>query len=105
MLFPFLTFSMEAAYFTESGDFDPTLFELEGLELKAEHADLSMLLIDERRKTLLRQLKVVTKKAYAQILDKRPQCVQEMSRLVSLDTSLVSAIDAWYITTINYLII
>ena len=87
---------MEAAYFTESGDFDPTLFELEGMELKAEHTDLSLMLIDDRRKTLLMQLKVVTKKAYAQILDKRPECVEEMNKVASLDGSLVAAIEAWY---------
>jgi hypothetical protein len=86
---------MEAAYLSESDEFDATLFELEGLELKAEHTDLALLVIDERRKTLLRQLKVVTKKAYAQILDKRPQCVEEMSKVASLDDSLVSALEAW----------
>ena len=31
---------MEAAYFSETDGFDPTLFELEGMELKAEHTDL-----------------------------------------------------------------
>ena len=86
---------MEAAYFTESDDFDPTLFELEGLPVKAELSDLSLNLIDERRKLLLRQLKVVTKKAYANILDKRPQCVEEMSKVASLDEKLMAAIDAW----------
>jgi hypothetical protein len=36
-------FSMEAAYFSELDGFDPTLFELEGLELKAEHPDLVLI--------------------------------------------------------------
>ncbi len=31
---------MEAAYFSELDGFDPTLFELEGLELKADTPDL-----------------------------------------------------------------
>lgn len=86
---------MEAAYFTESDDFDPTLFELEGLVLKPEYPDLSMQMIDDRRKLLLRQLKVVTKKAYANILDKRPQCVEEMSKVAVLDDALVTAINEW----------
>jgi hypothetical protein len=55
----------------------------------------SLLLIDERRKTLLRQLKVVTKKAYAHILDKRPHCVQEMAKVAELDDTLAKAIQAW----------
>ena len=86
---------MEAAYFTESDDFDPTLFELEGLPVKSEFPELCLNSIDDRRKLLLRQLKVVTKKAYANILDKRPQCVEEMSKVAGLEDKLVAAIDAW----------
>ena len=44
---------------------------------------------------MLRQLKVVTKKAYAQILETRPECVEEMTKVTSLDDSLVDAIGAW----------
>lgn len=48
--------------------------------------------IDVQRQRLLRQLKVVTKKAFALILEQRPMCAQEMDKVADLTGRLDQAL-------------
>ena len=47
-----------------------------------------------QRQRLLRQLKVVTKRAFAQILEKRPECTDEFENVRKLDNDLSIAIES-----------
>ena len=47
-----------------------------------------------QRQRLLRQLKVVTKRAFAQILEKRPECTDEFENVRKLDNDLSTAIES-----------
>ena len=47
-----------------------------------------------QRQRLLRQLKVVTKRAFAQILEKRPECTIEFENVKKLDNDLFTAIES-----------
>ena len=50
--------------------------------------------IDRHRQILLRQLKVVTKRAFALILEQRPRCAEEMVKVQALTIDLERALES-----------
>ncbi len=78
---------IEETYFDEN--FDSTPHELAKFP---NHFDQAA--VDIQRQRLLRQLKVVTKKAFTQILEKRSDCNAEMENVQKLETDLATALGA-----------
>lgn len=73
--------SLENDYY--SADFDSSLHELSKFPENFDQAS-----VDIQRQKLLRQLKVVTKRAFAQILEKRPECTLEFENIRLLEEDL-----------------
>ena len=78
---------LEDQYYNE--DFDPIPHELAKFPENFDQAA-----VDVQRKRLLRQLKVVTKRAYAQILEKRPEYNQEFVKVETIKQELSSTLKA-----------
>ena len=72
---------LEDQYYNE--EFDPVPHELAKFPENFDQAS-----VDVQRKRLLRQLKVVTKRAYAQILEKRPEYNQEFVKVGEVQAQL-----------------
>ena len=79
--------SLEQLYYDE--EFDPTPHELSKFPPNFDQAA-----VDVQRQRLLRQLKVVTKRVFTQILEKRPECNHEFENVRKLQQEVAFALQS-----------
>lgn len=77
---------LEDVYYDDE-ELDPTVHELSKFPANFDQAA-----VDVQRQRLLRQLKVVTKRAFTQILEKRPECNAEFENVRKLEADLNEAV-------------